>query len=169
MFTVEGNILNFKEQYMAQQCNTISTKSHGLSQQISRKWPHCDPYKKRRNIGTKNLAIENDRPNPGSIEVFPLNEKKEQFVVCMYAQRGMGVPYSFNNQNKELGLDDYKLRAFWFEECLKEIEKLKPKSIAFPYKIGCGLAGGNWEETYKPLLEKFAARNPNVKIVLYKL
>ena len=29
------------------------------------------------------------------------------------------------------------------------------ESVAFPYGIGCGLAGGNWEE-YQAMLEEFA-------------
>ena len=33
--------------------------------------------------------------------------------------------------------------------------KLKINTIVFPYKIGCGLAGGEWED-YKREIERFA-------------
>jgi len=37
-----------------------------------------------------------------------------------------------------------------------------------PYKIGCGLAGGNWDKYYN-ILNIWANNNPNIKIVIYKL
>jgi hypothetical protein len=40
-------------------------------------------------------------------------------------------------------------------------------SIAFPYKIGCGLAGGKWED-YESMIYKFAKENPNIKVKIYK-
>lgn len=39
--------------------------------------------------------------------------------------------------------------------------------VAFPYGIGCGLAGGNWEE-YRTVLEEFAEANPQYAIVIVK-
>jgi hypothetical protein len=40
------------------------------------------------------------------------------------------------------------------------------KSIAFPYRIGCGTAGGSWK-WYQQQLEKLAVKLPNVRIVVY--
>ena len=48
-------------------------------------------------------------------------------------------------------------RSKWFTSCLDQITRQLPdvKTFAFPYKIGCGLAGGNWN-LYINYLEKFA-------------
>lgn len=59
-------------------------------------------------------------------------------------------------------------RIRYFQSGLDEIAKLKPTSLAFPYMIGCGLAGGDWP-TYRKMLEEFAAKMPETKIVLYSL
>lgn len=44
-----------------------------------------------------------------------------------------------------------------FAEALSELarkaRRLKKKTIAMPYKIGCGLGGGNWDRIYK-IIEK---------------
>lgn len=46
-------------------------------------------------------------------------------------------------------------RIQWFADGLNEITfKLSsPKKIYFPYKIGCGMAGGNWEKYLKMINE----------------
>ena len=53
-------------------------------------------------------------------------------------------------------MDGSKARKRYFFQCLTHIAEIPDlKSIAFPYGIGCGLAGGSWIE-YLALLEKFA-------------
>ena len=37
------------------------------------------------------------------------------------------------------------------------------ESIAFPYLIGCGLAGGEWND-YKAAIESFSSMVPHVRI-----
>ena len=43
--------------------------------------------------------------------------------------------------------------------------KEKPSSTAFPYKIGCGLAGGKWSK-YEAMIEAFAEANPDVEVTI---
>ena len=59
----------------------------------------------------------------------------EQTVVNMFAQRNYGYD----------GMLYTNYEAF--QSCLKQIRKYIPvgKTIAFPYRIGCGLGGGKWE------------------------
>ena len=40
------------------------------------------------------------------------------------------------------------------------------KSVAFPAKIGCGLAGGDWL-TYLRLIRRFAIDNPHITVAVY--
>ena len=57
---------------------------------------------------------------------------------------------------------DYKA----FAKGLKVIKDTYPnKSIAIPYKIGCGLAKGNWNK----IKEIFNLAFPKKEIVVYKL
>ena len=59
------------------------------------------------------------------------------------------------------------MRQTWFLKCLDKIIHISDlKSIAFPYRIGCGTAGGSWK-WYQQQLEKLAVKLPNVRIVVY--
>ena len=63
----------------------------------------------------------------------------------MYAQYYPGKPKYENSQQ----------RLNWMESCLIKIINLEIKQIAIPYKIGCNLAGGNWDD-YLELFTKFS-------------
>ena len=83
-------------------------------------------------------------------------------VVAMFAQRNPGLPRTTGNDT-----DAARLRAF--KSCLDEIEKIepRPRSIAFPFLIGCGLAGGEWR-SYEAAIESFAQES-GIRVSLYKL
>ena len=62
-------------------------------------------------------------------------------------------------------IDGFQVRKKYFVECLKKIGEMNPKSVAMPWEIGCGMAGGDWE-FYKKVIDKFSE---SYKVVLYKL
>nr|QBK90264.1 MAG: hypothetical protein LCPAC102_01770 [Pithovirus LCPAC102] len=63
--------------------------------------------------------------------------------------------------------DSVLKRKEWFLLCLNKI-KLIPNitSISFPYNIGCGLVGGNWDE-YNDMIKEFSISS-NITVYLYK-
>lgn len=160
----DGDLLQFeKADFIVQQCNCLSVKPHGLAESIARAFPEADTYSKRQAMGSRNLACPKDRAIPGSITIH-------NRVINMYAQwrpGRIGAPYFSaypDGEEKETSLTRQK----WFSECLDAIStKLgkEPKTIAFPFKIGCGLAGGDWK-VYEKMLQDFAARNPQHKVVI---
>jgi hypothetical protein len=77
----------------------------------------------------------------------------------MFSQYNPGKPH-----NPEDPYDGFAARKKYFVMCLMEIKKIKPKSIAMPLYIGCGLAGGD-HTFYKAALEKFA--QGDIEVVLY--
>lgn len=158
---VQGNLLDATEQYIAQQCNCYTVRGHGLSATIAKHFgPSGDPYATRKAQGRRNLAIPEDRDVPGTIRV--LNER----IICMFAQLCPGKPGKFTSYPK-WDSDTAKQREKWFEECLGAIEEICPTSVAFPWTIGCGLAGGDWA-TYKQMIEEFAERT-GILCTLYKI
>ena len=65
--------------------------------------------------------------------------------------------------------DTTEKRIEWFKQCLNaisEINNIKNKTIAFPFNIGCGAAGGDWEIYYN-LIEEFANKG-EIHVTLYK-
>ncbi len=134
-----GNILDATEDAIIQQCNCVARKPHGLSQQIAQRFPHCRVYS------------NNTQKTPGTIEVYHGNPT----IICLLAQYGMGKPHDYGQREP----DSYKLRLRWFQDALDEINPDEYSSVAIPYKIGCGLAGGNWNE-YLPIIEEFDKKIP---------
>lgn len=146
MIIVEGNILDAPEQYIAQQCNCVGKSARGLSAQIAARYPEADVYKMRSTPST-----------PGTIQVCGR-------VICMFSQYGMGRPGAYGQRLP----DTYQLRLQWFKQCLEHIAALNPASVAIPYGIGCGLAGGNWSE-YNSAIYDWSIAHPSISVVIYKL
>lgn len=90
-----------------------------------------------------------------------------QPVRCKAAGSGMGMKTIVNMFAQDrYGYDrnrytDYKA----FEHCLEELLYIaEPGStIAMPYKIGCGLAGGDWDIVYG-LIERILSREYTVEL-----
>ncbi len=76
--------------------------------------------------------------------------------------------------NKRYGelIDSNVNRLRWFKAALRDFEAQAHSpagppltSVAFPDKIGCGLAGGRWSD-YLHEIEEFKRRNPLVRVIV---
>ena len=180
---IKGDLLETELDIIVQQCNCITITALGLAQAIKIKL-QVDPYGHRKAIkGKKNCAQESDRGNPGTITIHK-SPTTGQTVVCLYAQYSPGKPgiYHQSEVQKNNIQDTSEQRLHWFKECLKLLKQYldtlleTPESnsrkknkirIGLPYLIGCGLAGGNWQE-YKTALDEWTTTlDPNqVEILL---
>ena len=149
------NILNATEDAIIQQCNCISRKPHGLSQQINNRFDYCKMYINRPGKSPNTATVP---AIPGTIEIWKGNGPD---IICLLAQYGMGKPGSFGNTIP----DTPELRLKWFAEALNRIDEKEYKSLAVPWKIGCGLAGGSWD-LYQPLIEELDRRIP---VTIYQI
>lgn len=119
-------------------CKTTSSK--GLSADLFKKFSFANTYNRKRIPGTVNIMKGEDK-----------------IILNCNAQICPGKPTK--TETKEM-------RLKWFQQCLDEIILNDIKGpIAIPYKIGCGLAGGDWSE-YSKLLEEF---DKKIEVVIYKL
>jgi O-acetyl-ADP-ribose deacetylase (regulator of RNase III) len=127
---IKGNLLDAPEQYIAHQVNAISITSSGLANAIFTRFPYADIYTNRTHFDV-----------PGTIIISGNESQNERLIIQMVAQFYPGYPMEGASN-----LDSYKLRQKYFYKCLSKISKIENlKSVAFPYLIGCGLAGGDWE------------------------
>tara|TARA_B110000261_G_C13056961_1_gene346560 strand:- start:822 stop:1367 length:546 start_codon:yes stop_codon:yes gene_type:complete len=145
---------------IAQQLNCLACKPHGLSKGVADKLYYGCSYK-HRTVLNKNTCIEADRGVPGTNDVrYPRKEDTHlPMVINMYGQWEKSKPFRYNSVRPAPN-DSYVSRRKWFQECLDDIPNINPtppKSIAFPYEIGCCLAGGNWV-LYEAMLVEFAER-----------
>ena len=147
---ITGSILDSKEKYIVNQTNCITKKALGLSDSIFKKFPYADIYTSR--------AEDNHVDKPGKIIVCG-DGRSNRYIINLLGQYYPGKPKHKN--------DTYEMRKKWFIDCLDEIIKInKLDSIAFPYKIGCGLAGGDWKE-YLDMLTTFSNKTI-AKVYIYQ-
>lgn len=172
------------EDVLVQQNNCVSRKAHGLSATIAARWPSADPYARRRGgrsggdaLGAEwpNTAAVEDRPAMGSVLVLP-TEAGSPRVACLFAQYMPGKPGQFRDPAGLAGttadtMDSAEDRLRAFEQCLHELVRVEPelRSIAVPFRIGCGLAGGSWR-AYWDVLDRFSRSvHPHITVRVYEL
>lgn len=166
-----GNLLDASEEVIVQQCNCFAVRPYGLSKSIADKFEHGDHYASRRGIGRKNLAVKEDRDEPGTTVII----KGKPYIACIMGQWQTGKINSSSYKGED-GIDDYsdtrKNRETWFRYGLSALGQWcienNIKSVAFPYMIGCGLGGGNWK-TYLEMIDDFQKFYSSLKVVIYKL
>lgn len=132
----QGNILDCSEDIIVHQTNCQGVMGSGLAKQIKDKYP----------------------------EVFnayyyycKTHELKDIFgsaLICEYSN-GKYIANLFGQDKYGHGLQtDYDM----FKKALQEIHdfaKDHKLSVALPYKIGCGLAGGDWNRVFDIINEIF--------------
>ncbi len=139
---VHGDLLDATEDFIVQQVNATGNRNIGLASLISKKYPTSNLYSGKFWVSER---------IPGTVII---REK----VINIVGQINPGKPS---------GNDSAQNRLQFFEKGLESIPK-NIKSIAFPMGIGCGLAGGNWND-YFALIKKFKQSRPETKITIYKL
>lgn len=125
---MKGDLLTTDATYICHQVNCQGKMRSGVAKQIREKYPKVfDSY-------TKFLEREGSPEKAlGHIDLVLCPDKK--IVLNMFAQLKYGYDGKQYTNHKA------------FELCLVEIKRLIPKNevIAMPYKIGCGLGGGDWD------------------------
>jgi hypothetical protein len=166
--TVNGDICNAKERYICQQCNCVTVKPHGLSKYIADRFPYANVYASRPARSANTAAVPDE---PGTVVEmgYELEDGAEEApadrtptVLCMMGQWLPGKPGVYSRCYPRTHTDTPADRESWFRDCLDIIDAEGYGTVAVPFRIGCGLAGGNWAR-YKRMLEEC-----KTKVVIYK-
>lgn len=151
---VRGDLLLAPEKYIAHQCNCLTQKSAGTAKAIFDKFPHADTYA--------------DRANPdvmGTIKILG-DGVDQRYVINMFAQYYPGRP-KYPTSEK----DGTQTRERCFHRCLLRVAKIPElESVAFPWKIGCNLGGGDWEHYLGTLTNfaKYVKEQYDTRVVIYQ-
>lgn len=141
MKTITGNLLEVKKGIIAHQVNCLGIMGAGLALQIAKRWPHVDDqYEKL----TKVPKIREQHVLLGYVQFVPVSQ--ELTVANVFGQhetvhKGRGVA------------TDYAA----LEEAFRDIDLAcngDTSRVFFPFKFGCGLAGGDWRRVLE-LLEHY--------------
>jgi O-acetyl-ADP-ribose deacetylase (regulator of RNase III) len=126
---VDGNLLDATETYICHQCNCVGVGAAGVAAAIFSMWPETNVYARRNKVASE----------AGSIEIVHSPSDERPHVVNMFSQYNPGGP-------ARAGHDGPSDRVYWFKMALNQIiRQTEPgATYAFPYKIGCGIGGGDW-------------------------
>lgn len=158
---VTGDLLAAPDTMIVHQCNCTSTgQAGGIARLIFDRFPFADCY-----------TEENER-EPGTAAICVAGPEKLT-VVNLFGQHHPGGPSEEETPDQ---------RFDWFKQALNvfgnallnlrdEIWAEEEVTIAFPWQIGCGIAGGDWDGRYLPLIDKFAEAlaKHNIKVRIYRL
>eukprot|EP00040_Diaphanoeca_grandis_P039976 m.260805 g.260805 ORF g.260805 m.260805 type:complete len:227 (-) comp40668_c0_seq1:103-783(-) len=152
---VDGDLLRATEQYIVHQCNCTSKSGRGIAKTIFQQWPHADVYRERAQKGVTHSL--------GTIVVRG-GTAGRRGVINLFGQHSPGKP-------RPTGSDTPASRLKAFENCLEEMKDIVGlESVAFPFQIGSGLAGGHWP-SYEKAINKFATdvNDFGIRVSIYKL
>lgn len=148
---VNSDIFSTGAKYIAHQCNGVSTEAKGFAKSIFDLHPYANSYFSR---------TPDSIPNMGTIEVFG-NGLEQRYIINMIAQYYPG--------KSSIDFDTIKDRKEWFHNCLLEIAKIQNlHSIAFPFRIGCNLGGGDWDWYFNQLAKFEMNVKRKAVVLLYK-
>lgn len=152
MFSVvDKDLFESKEDYICHQTNCVSNGgAAGLARELFDRYPFADCYLRR------------EWPDsPGTI-LIRSSDSHSVTIINMMGQYYAGGAWDGT-------LDSPKERIGYFRLCLFSMSKELPRgaSYAFPWTIGCGIAGGDWGK-YITILKNFEAYIDG-DVVIYKL
>ena len=143
-----GNILNAVENIICQQVNCKGVMGSGLAKQIRTKWPDIfERYKWFLNEYRESILGRSD---------IVLVDKGQKFVANLYSQYDYGTGEIYT---------DYMCFLHAFEAVLISAREFN-LSVAVPYKIGCGLAGGDWAVVMN-IISEMCMKYKDVKVSIY--
>lgn len=130
MITVTNDITKLQSGIICHQVNCQNRIGAGVSKAICEKYPEV---KRQYHIVAKKIKSPEERF--GLIHKVPVSENVT--VYNIFAQ----LNYGNANKTKKCYTDEEKLTNAIIKIC----EENKGTWVCIPEKIGCGLAGGNWD------------------------
>lgn len=156
---IEGNLLESDCNIICHQVNCQKVMGSGIAKQIRDKWPEVfTRYQEYMNYFWNMGIATSSNHYLGQMQIIKVADHK--WVA------------NFFSQDKYLPRGIYHTHYEAFRICCKKLKShiddyavLKDAIIGFPYKIGCGLAGGDWNIVYNIIEEEFV--DYNVRIYKY--
>lgn len=131
---IDGDILEITDGFIVHQVNCQGVMGAGLAKEIRKK------YKVVYDVYSRTVRGSTDKKHLlGHSEIIYVTEKL--MVVNLYGQLNYGTGERQTDYNAfEQALQNF---AQVYNTAKKYITS--PMPVYFPYKIGCGLAGGDWK------------------------
>ena len=158
--TVNGDLLQSNLPLIAHQTNCLGVMGAGIAKTIKNKWSivYTQYIDKCRHYNySKDLL--------GKCQVCVTEDEPIKFVANLFGE------YSFTEsvapfENRHTDYDALKKSLLHLKAICENTEITK---IGIPYKLGCGLAGGDWDGVVYPMLQELFANDSTITLYIYKL
>ena len=160
---VNGNIFDTHCNIICHQVNCQGVMGHGIAKQVKEKYKgvfneykrYCDAHADSREamLGEA-LIVDVDY---GAAVLDWLVNKERKYIANIFGQLTYGTGLRTNYKALVLGL-----------EVVANFAKEHNLSVAVPYKIGCGLAGGDWNKVNILIEGVFAGTGLEVLMYRYE-
>ena len=146
-----GNILSVDQGIIVHQVNTLGVMGAGLALQIKEKYP---------------IAFKDYK----EMSEYYGNDPKYLMGKTLISDATQGIYIAHLFAQSSIGRGALRTDYKAFEDGLLELQGhivrfgLSHLPIYFPYKIGCGLGGGDWGGVIKPLINKHFPKATIVKL-----
>ena len=145
---VMGDLLKADADVIVHQVNCQGVMGAGVAKQIREQFPNT--YNKYRAL------CMNFKSNTSAMLGMCQYVQEEPFVIC----NAFGQDFYYRNS--------VQTQYDKLEKCFYDIaEKYRGKRVALPWKIGCGLAGGDWDVVYEMIFSILAVEG-GCKVTLYE-
>lgn len=155
MVYINGNLFDSKADVLCHQVNLFGVMGGGIAAEIRKRFPSVyEEYKEQ----CEKINCTNYEDYLGTVLMVDTNKGRDQFIANCFCQNYFSENNCLTNYEK-------------MEKCFYEIKDWmnhnNKYTVAFPYGIGCGIAGGNWgivENIIQKVLD-----NHNLIVEIWKL
>jgi O-acetyl-ADP-ribose deacetylase (regulator of RNase III) len=143
-----GDVLSSSANVIAHQVNAMGVMGAGLAKQIRTKYFYVfNTYKTFCEVNSRSRSLL------GKCLLVPV--KEQQYIANLFGQ------YNYGTGSRKT---DYEAVSKALESCKAQMQGRNLKSIAFPYKMSSGLAGGDWNVIYSLIEDVFISNDYTVEI-----
>lgn len=151
MIYYNGNLFDSKADVLCHQVNLYGVMGGGIAAEVRERFPKIN------NI-YEFLCSEYDSTKEellGTVLYCKTDNTEKQFIANCFSQ---------NIDSIDGCLTNYEAMRKCFNGVKAWMKKNNKKTVAFPYKYGCGIAGGDWDIVESIISEVFEDRDLIVEI-----
>lgn len=157
---VNGDILSRNltghELIVCQQVNCKGVMGAGLAKKLRIAFPHMyEEYKK------KCLSVKNSNELLGEVQIFYAYGEQNygDFIIAnIFGQDGYGRDRCYTDY------DAVRKGLKFIKQIATPLPVRTLTTVRIPYRMGCGLAGGNWDKVYQIIKEELVDHGIPVEI-----
>ena len=157
-----GNLLESNCSVICHQVNCQGVMGSGIAKQIRDKWPEVfTRYQEYMNYFWNMGIATSSKHYLGQIYLCKVADNK---YVANFFSQDIYLPKGVCHTHYEA----FRICCKKLKNHMDDYATLKNATIGFPYKIGCGLAGGDWSIVEK-IIEEELGNEFNVEIYQYSM